>query len=313
MKKMLLTVRQVQQFLTEHLKSVVTDITELSGGDWSQAFAYRCAGRDFVIRIGQYQDDYLKDQFASRFGSDSLPIPKVLEVGELQNGNYAISERAFGTMIDDLDKAAMKRIVPSLLATMDAIRSTNISKTHGFGEWGIDGNGIYKSWREKLLKIKADAPGTRLQGWKAGLASSPVGIEPFNEAYAKLVELSAGLPEIRALIHNDLMHFNVLTNNDRITAVFDWANAMYGDFLYDLAMLVFWGPLHEPIKGIDWEAEGLVHYKKIGFEVQMFKQRLRCCMIHVGLDSMAYQGFKQDWTWLEPVVNRTLEIAKYAH
>ncbi len=106
------------------------------------------------------------------------------------------------------------------------------------------------------------------------------------------------------------MHFNVLTNNNQITAVIDWANAMYGDFLYDLAVLVFWEPMHEPIKGIDWKGEALKHFENIDLEIQQFEQRLQCCMIHLGLSSMSYYGFSRDWVWLSTVTDRTLEIAK---
>jgi hygromycin-B 4-O-kinase len=303
----------VENFLANHYNEPVTALTPLSGGAWSQAYGFKQAGQDLVIRISKYQDDYLKDQIASRFGSVKLPIPKVLEVGEFKNAYYAISERAFGTMIDDLDKDGMKRIIPSLMATLDAMRETDISNTTGYGEWDLNGNGKYQSWRDMLLAVKNDDRYAKIRGWRTKLKSTIIGDGPFNEAYIRLVELSADLPEVRSLIHNDLMHFNVLTNNDRITAVFDWANATYGDFLYDLAMLVFWGPLHEPIKGINWEAEALAHYDKIGLEVPEFKRRLQCCMLHVGLDSMAYHGFLKNSPWLEPVAKRTLEIANTAY
>ncbi len=106
------------------------------------------------------------------------------------------------------------------------------------------------------------------------------------------------------------MNFNVLVNDDEITALIDWANALYGDFLYEIANFVFWGPIHDPIKGIDWESATLEHYKSIGLEVTMFNERLRCCMVRMGLDHLAYYGFTKDWTYLEAVANRTLAIAR---
>lgn len=308
-----LTDAEAQQFLSTHYDTPVTEVTGLSGGNWSQAFGFKCDDNDRVVRFGKHSADYIIDQFASRFAADNLPIPRVLEVGEFSDGYFAISERAFGTMIDDLGHEGMKRIIPSLMATLDAMRAADISETSGFGALNADGKSKFDSWREMLLDVNSDESFDKIPGWRKGLKESPVGDSPFNEAYARLVELSVDLPEDRSLIHNDLMHFNVLTNNNRITAVFDWANAMYGDFLYDLAMFVFWEPMHDPIKDIDWKGEALKHFEKIGLEVPQFERRLQCCMIHLGLGSMAYYGFTKDWTWLEPVAIRTLEIAKQSH
>ena len=308
--KMKLTTEQVQQFLTDHHRTSVSNIIMLSGGNWSQAFAYKQAGKDYVIRFGVHQDDYLNDQAAQLYASSDLPIPKVLEVGETFGGYFAISERAFGTMIDELDHEAMKRVMPSLFATLDAIRIADISSSTGFGGRDNNGNGTFATWREWLLDVNQDKPNSKTHGWKTGLKNSPVGSKPFEEGYESLIELSRGLPEVRSLIHNDLMNFNVLVNDDKITAMIDWANALYGDFLYELANFVFWGPIHEPFKGIDWESAALKHYKSIGLKVPMFKERLQCCMVRMGLDHLAYYGFTRDWTYLEPVAKRTLALAK---
>lgn len=306
MKKMQLTIKQVQRFLTERYKSGITDIAALSGGEWSQAFGFNHANRKLVVRFGRHQEDYIADQHMAAYGSKQLPIPKVLEVGEAFDGYYAISERAFGVMLDDLDKSAMRRVIPSLFATLDAMRDADISNTTGYGYVDKAGNGKSASWYDFLLTI-AD---NKIPGWEDGLANSPVGIKPFEQSQKILGELARDLPVVRTLNHTDLAAFNVLVNNDQITAVIDWANAVYGDFLYDLANFTFWGPLYKPLKGIDWEAEALDHYNTIGFEVPEFERRLRCCMISIGLGSMSYYGYKKDWTYLELVAKRTLALAK---
>jgi hygromycin-B 4-O-kinase len=301
--KMELTIQQVRDFLDSRLDDV-SDITALSGGQWSQAFAFKRTADNYVIRFGQHHDDYIKDQLAGRYASTTLPIPKVLEIGEAFGGYFAISERAFGTMIDDQDKVAMRRTIPSLFATMDAIRTTDISETSGFGEWDTTGNGKYASWQELLLDVVNDRPDSKTYGWKARLKDSPVGDEPFNAAYANLTKLAQNLPDVRTLIHNDLL------NDHKITAVIDWANALYGDFLYDLAQFTFWEPLHEPVKNVNWEAEALKHYQSIGLEVPMFRERLQCCMVRMGLDAQAYYAFKSNWELFEAVARRTLEVSK---
>ena len=46
----------------------------------------------------------------------------------------------------------------------------------------------------------------------------------------------------RSLLHCDLMNRNVLVDEGRINAVFDWGCGRLGDHLYDLAWFEFWGP-----------------------------------------------------------------------
>jgi hygromycin-B 4-O-kinase len=305
-----LTVDQAQDFLTKHSTQEVTAVVPLSGGEWSQAFGFKRDGKDYVVRFGENKDDYLRDQLAVKYSAADLPIPKVLEVGDALDGCYAISERAFGIMLDRLERPALESAMPSLFNTMDAIREADISGTTGYGTLQINGNGNHTSWASVLLDVANDRPSQKIHGWRDGLEKSPVGIEPFEKAYDALIELAQDLPVIRTLVHNDLLNNNVLVYNDEISGVIDWANALYGDFLYDLAQFTFWEPIYEPIKGIDWESAALKHYESIGLEVPAFKQRLNCCMVNMGLGAQCYYGFTKNWTYLEAVAKRTLKLAK---
>jgi len=65
-------------------------------------------------------------------------------------------------------------------------------------------------------------------------------------------------------------------------------------------MYVFWSEQHPPVMGIDWKAEALKHYKPIDLDIPQFEKRLRCCMLHMGLDALAYYSYKQDWKLFEP-------------
>src|SRR5262249_47225389 len=83
------------------------------------------------------------------------------------------------------------------------------------GLWGADGTAPYPSWRAALLAVATDQPVTRTHGWRARLAASSVGLGPFEEAYGHLQALADRVPEVRHLIHSDLLHYNVLVEADR--------------------------------------------------------------------------------------------------
>jgi hypothetical protein len=89
-------VARVEAFLVTRFGGDVSDVVPLGTGIWSQAFAFRRAGRDYVIRFGMHQEDFAKDCLAARYACPVLPIPRVVALGETFGGYYAIAERVFG-------------------------------------------------------------------------------------------------------------------------------------------------------------------------------------------------------------------------
>ena len=300
---------RVEAFLASRFGRDCDDVAPLAAGVWSKAFAFRRLGRDYVIRFGLHQEDFAKDRLAARYACPALPIPRVVELGEAFDGYYAISERVFGTYIDDVDETQMRALLPSLFAALDAARLADLSGTTGYGAWGADGTAPYPSWRAALLDVANDRPADRIHGWRERLAASPVGIGPFDEAYRHLLALADHVPEGRHLIHSDLLHYNVLVQVGRINGLLDWGCAMYGDFLYDLAWLCFWQPWYPAWQRIDFRVEATRHYASIGLDLPRFEERLRCCQIHIGLAGEAYMAYAGHWTDLQDTAQHTLDVA----
>lgn len=299
----------VAEFLRERSGANVDGVRALSGGAWSQAFGFRRDGHDEVIRISDFDDAFRKDELATRWASRALPIPSVREVGSVGDGFFAISERMAGEMLETIDGAHLRAVLPSLMETLDALRLADVSEFTGFGGWDAAGVGGYPSWRAMLLDASTDDPARINHGWSVRLAKSEVGDAPFVQAYSVLVSLVDYVPEARHLIHADFMNRNVVVAGDRISGVFDWGCGMYGDFLMDLAWIDFWTPWSPGWETVDLIAAAREHYRSIELHVPNFAERLRACQIFVGLDGMAYQAHKGLWSDLGPTANRTLELA----
>jgi hygromycin-B 4-O-kinase len=299
--------RQATAFLKQRFGPSAQNLAAVGRGEWSTAFAFDLHAEPCIVRFGAHVQDFAKDRRTARFRSDALPIPNVIEIGEAFGMHYAVSERLPGGYIDEIDGSAMRRLLPSVFGMLDAMRAVDLSDASGFGMW--DGAGIapFATWGDALLDVATDK--ARLPEWRERLAASPTGIAPFNEALAALRELTPYVPNERHLIHSDLLHFNVLVTGDRISAVIDWGNALYGDFLYDIAWFAYWAPWYLAWQEIDFVAETRRHFEAIGLDVPHFDERLRACMIHMGLDNQAYSAFTGNWAQLEEVALYTLAVA----
>jgi hygromycin-B 4-O-kinase len=202
----------------------------------------------------------------------------------------------------------MGKLLPSFFAMLDTVRNVDVSGTTGYGVWGRDGHAPHATWRAALLDLADDRPTKRVHGWRGRLASSAVGSQAFDAAFERLQGLIGVCPEERHLIHSDMLYYNVLVDNDRISAVLDWGSSMYGDFLWDIAWFTFWQPWYTGWREIDFVAEAARHFRSIRLRVPHMAERLRCYEICIGMDGLVYQAFAGHWTNLEWTARRLQQL-----
>ncbi len=280
----------------------VHDVEALSGGLWSAAFAFRENGRDYVVRFHERRDDLEKDRFAERWVAPDLRIPHMVEIGDMPVGAYGISERVHGTPIDELDEAGMREILPALFGTLDRLREADVSTTRGYGLWHGDGNAPYPSWRESLLD---DAS---IERARAGLRGTPVGADAFDAGISAMRGLLGYASEERHVVHNDLLYYNVLADGDGVVLL-DWGASIYGDLLYDWALLMFWWPWYRARwAGIDMDKEVTEHFRAAG--VPNVAERLRLCELDIGVSHIEFQAGRALWDHARWTAARTVALSK---
>jgi hygromycin-B 4-O-kinase len=277
-------------------------------GEWSRAYFFRHDDADFVVRFARMAENFEKDRALCRYASRDLPIPRVTEIGEASGGYYAISERAHGEILETLGPDEVRRVLPSLFGALDAMRDADVSGSTGYGPWPGDGDAEQPTWRDYLLSVEIDPPSSATHGWRAKLAARPDDERAFDASYAHLRSLVDACPEIRHLVHSDLLYGNVLVAGDRISAVFDWGCTLIGDFLYDLAWLTFWSPWYPGLDAIDLRSEALRHFETIGLDVPAFDARLHAYEVHIGLGGQAYQALTERWDEFDATGRRIGQI-----
>jgi hygromycin-B 4-O-kinase len=274
-------------FLKRHLGREVSRVELVGEGAWSRCFGFTDGDEHFAIRFGRHVDDFEKDRYATTFACEALPVPELFEIGPAFDGHFAISSRAFGEPLEARDATGWQAVIPSLLAALDAMRSVEVPKDGGAGDWDAEGKAKHGSWREFLLTVDADTPDLRTAGWRRRLDDSPIGDRTFRIGLAELSTLADADADACGLVHGDLVNRNVLVANDRITAVFDWGCSFYGDRLYDVAWIEFWRPWLDGLREIDFLEIARRH---VGAGEADFEPRVRACMIHIGLAHLAYHA-----------------------
>jgi aminoglycoside phosphotransferase (APT) family kinase protein len=153
--------------------------------------------------------------------------------------------------------------------------------------WHGDGRAPYTSWPDAL--IGEEAPGERA-AQRTALERLPIGAREFDAGLARMRELMRAAPRRRHLVHNDLLYYNVRAD-ERGLIVLDWGASIFGDFLYDAAMLTFFWPYYaERWGGIDIRGELERHYRTLPLDVPNFRERLRICELDIGVSHVHFQA-----------------------
>lgn len=285
--KVQMDIRTAAAFLAAHLGESVVDVQPLAGGYFSRAFAFVWRGEAYVVRFASARDNFDKDRFAhERFASAALPIPRVLDIGATGTDGefFAISERVRGVLFQQWGAAQQEAALPAFIATLDCIHRADVSATSGYGGFDAQGIGQSASWRAYLPGFYDETlPNFFWHGWRSLFRTSFLERDLFERGYARMLALLDHCPEERALVHNDYMGENVLTDGRTITGVIDWGNAFYGDFLYDVASLDLWLP------GTTERFRRL--YAAQGREVPHFAERIACYRICQLLDNLRFNAF----------------------
>ena len=277
----------LRALLRTHVDDNVEDVRPLAGGFFSRAFAATAAGREYVIRIStavHAPESFAKDDYAWRhFARPALPIPRIVATGMTSAGSYAISERVAGRTLAACSPVERQPVLPALLDTLEAVGQSDVRASRGYGDWDSDGNGRFASWQGFLASITANHPDGYYQNWRRLFDDSFLERDVYATVARRMLNLAEHCPEERALIHNDFQFENILTDGQRITGVIDWANALYGDPLYDVAWLTW-----QAANPDWWYADGTEILRSRFGHLPHYATRIACYQCHIGLDHLRF-------------------------
>ena len=305
------SIAAVEHLLTSGLSwPNAADVAEIGAGAWSTAFGFRDGARDLVIRIGNHESDFRRDQEMARLTSPALPIPAVLDIGQTppsssaEGGHYCISTRAFGTPLESCRVKEWPTIVEQVADALEAMRAwTPRLAAQGATERGV------VSWKDQLLLIERDDLDSRGAGWPAKLAKSARGEGAFDRGIARLRATNVGDVPL-TLVHGDLINRNAHVEDGSITGIFDWGCQRWGDHLFDLAWFDSWSPWHPNLDIGTLRAVLHDRWSKANYTPHREADRTTACLVYIGLEHLIYNAVIGRWNDLDDVVDRmtTLDL-----
>lgn len=276
----------IHTIIEQHLDAGITSITPLKGGFFSRAYSATVDGRDYIVRVNNAahaRESFEKDDYAWRHFAGDLPIPRVVAIGETGSEWYAVSERLPGTTLSGLTGDQRDGLLPEVIDMLETIGNTDISGSQGYGDWDGSGDGRYRTWPEYLAQIIENEPeGSYYANWHAMFDESFLERDVYEAGYRRMMELTAFCRDTRSLVHNDIQFENILSDGERITGMIDWANALYGDPLYDVARWLWW----TGAPGWFDHGDDLLRARLSG--TAHFDERITCYLLHLGLDDLKF-------------------------
>lgn len=293
---------QVLQFLKKRFPTIST-VQFIGAGMFSQAFSFSTNQGDFIIRINQDDEDFRKDDYAHRhYASAALPVPKMVNIGQFSDSHYyAITQKCPGRTHNEMSITAANKILPGLFQTLHAIHSIDVSSRKKWGLLDTQGQGLFESWEAYLLSFYNQKFAFT---WDFLYAETFLQRDVVEYLQQKIVDLLPYCAGKKHLVHGDFGFDNLVVSGKTITGVLDWAEAKYGDFLYDVAYLDFWS------KDIRYGHRLKAWYRRQGHYVPHFEERIACYMLHIGLGSMAIDAITNNERGYIRTRERTLSVLK---
>ncbi len=281
-------------FIKQHYPHAA-DITPLAAGMFSQAWAFSAGGRDYVLRLNPFEEDFAKDEYAcTKFTSPNLPIPRLSARGRYDETlHYAVTDRCPGVTMSRVPDADLSPLLPDLFAKVEAVHALDATPFTGWGLTDATFNGRFPSWEGYLRsfynqKFDNDRP--------APFAGGILEERLFRELEAEMIGRLPACRGYRAILHGDYGFDNVMCRNGRVTGVLDWAEARLGDPLYDIACLDYWSRL--PLGDL-WREQAR-------HDPPDFEARMVCYLLHIGLASMLISARLRDERDYRRVRDRTV-------
>jgi hygromycin-B 4-O-kinase len=300
----------VLQMIRQWNGQAVDEILAVDEGQISQAFKFRQGQAWFIIRLSYGSWAYWRDRYAfeTLAGPTGLPIPRVYGIGQHQGITFAISEGLPGTTLARLPAETVHALMGSILNQLQGLQKAHPPDPGRFGTFGPDRAPVALDWRTGLELFFSQPMSGYWQGWHSLFNHDWFQAKTFWPMHKRMLELAAYAPPTAYVVHGDFHCGNMLGEGQAITGLIDWAQMLFGDWVYDVATFQLWSPQFDLARMV------LERGRDRGFDLSHFQERFWCSCYAVGLDALRFDAKIGDETAGRQVLEKleTMEQASWA-
>ncbi|MDQ0061810.1 phosphotransferase family protein [Paenibacillus harenae] len=290
-----LTVKDAEELLLRHWGEPAEAVAPIGSGHFSSVFSFKKDGKSYVVGFGRAEPgdeaEYVRSKYvANLLIAGGARYQQVFGRGTDGKHNFVIREYIPGNVIADLPDEQKAIVLPDLVRAISEMNQVPLdSSTSGFGFITRTGNGECRTWGDYIRKNFAeDQTGTFWENWHELFRTSCLERDIFEEIYHRLLSYSAYNEPHRYFVHNDCHQWNIVSDGTKVTGIID-ANAMYGDFVVDIATIA------GAVPGHDIPEAFRLHYERIGNPIPQFLERYAGARYYKGLDRLRFYAY-QGWT-----------------
>jgi hygromycin-B 4-O-kinase len=204
---------------------------------------------------------------------------------------YCVSAKCNGEIGWGLKPEVFGDFKTSMLGWLHHIHQLDITETRKYGEWIEFSQAPHSTWNafmQDYTRKKIDEAIIFLEDQEEEIAF----IEKLAGAIEPLLDV---LPENRGLIHGDYGANNIFANAEgEVTGIFDWELSKFGDFVYDLGWLDYWG-MYEQISFSEDYLE--LCRKSRNLNTDNYEERVHCYKLAVGLHMAWFSSKIENKEW----------------
>ena len=299
-----ININQAEEILKGALGEPVTKLSPIEMGELSKVFSFMVKDKSYVSHFRKSRESLDKADYMNKVYGDKLPIPSVVMSGEMDEIFFSISNKAEGKPISSFTVPEQKIILDDLAKHFTNISQITLDPSKGFGLICPSGTAFSKSWGEVIAGFFNEEQDGFYKDWTKLYKESFLEKSLFEEGYLAMMELIKYSPNIPNLVHGDFHLGNMLSDGKQVTGIVDWELSMYGDFMFDLAILHLWSP------HLDFPQKVRNLWQENGSDIVNFEERLRSHMLFKAIDGLRFyakQGAKPSYDFIREIVVNLLK------
>ncbi len=301
-----ININQAEEILKGVFSKNVTNLSPIEMGELSKVFSFVVEDKPYVVHFRKSGESLDKADYMSKVYGDRLPIPSVVMSGKIDEIFFGISNKAEGKPISSYSVPEQKIILDDLAKHFTTMSQIIIDPSKGFGLISPENSAHSKSWGAVIAGFFEEDQEGFYKDWTKLYTESFLEKPLFEEGYSVMMELIKYSPNTPQLVHGDFHLGNLLSNGKQVTGIVDWELSMYGDFMYDLAVLNLWSPY------LDFPQKVRNLWLTNGSDIVNFEERLRSHTLFKAIDGLRFyakQGAKPSYDFIrEKVVNLLKEL-----